>query len=288
MTKVTDAYLSQKRPVVLCDFSPPRNADPEFVDRVADVPADFISVAYNPGRLARADSSSVAHVIQQRLGREAVFTLSPRDMNKIALQSQLLGASMIGLQNVILLGGDNLTERETLQGVRQVRDLTPTALISAVRAMNAGADYRGAPLQGTTDFCIGAAIDLEKDFEHEARLAGYKVRAGADFLLTQPIYSIEDRARFLELYEMNADGPLRLPVFWGIQILSGNGLTFGNVPKKVRVDLERGRSGTDVATDMLAAFYAAGVRGVYLVPPIMKGGSRDYDAAALVLRNLGY
>ncbi len=283
MTTVVDAYNQAAGPVVICDFSPPRSADPAFVDRVADVPADFISVAYNPGRLPRADSITVASVIRQRLGKQTLFALSPRDMNKIALQSQLLGAAMLGLENVLVLGGDNLTEREMRHGVKQVRDIAPTALIRDVAALKEGVDYRGANLQGPADLCVGGAADLEKDFEREAKLAAAKVEAGVQFLMTQPIYSLEERERFLDLYESIAGGPLPVPVFWGLQVLTADGLVFGNVPDGVRSDLEKGRPGAEIAAEMLGEFIAGGVRGVYLVPPILKTGARDYAAAAQTL-----
>lgn len=290
MTTVIDAYehaAHAGRPVVICDFSPPRSGDPAFVDRVAGVPADFISVAYNPGRLPRADSIAAAHVIEQRTGKQAVFSLAPRDMNTIALQSQLLGAAMLGLENAVLLGGDDLGERERTLGVRQVRDLTTTALIASATAMNAGLDYRGAALQAPTALCIGGAVDPAKEPAREARLAAAKVRAGAQFLLTQPVYEAAQREAFLAAYESAAGGPLRVPVFWGVQVLSGGGPVFGSVPAGVRADLERGRSGAAIAVEVIEAIVADGARGVYLVPPVLRGGARDYPAAAAVLDALG-
>ena len=289
MTTVVDAYAHARdgEPVVICDFSPPRSGDPAFVERIAELPADFIVVAYNPGRIPRADSIAVAHVIQQRLGKRAVFSIAPRDMNTIALQSQLLGAAMLGLENAVILAGDDLSEREQALGVQQVRDIAPTMLIAATAAMNEGKDYRGSNLQSPTSFCIGGTIDLGRGLEREAKLAAAKVESGAQFLLSQPGFSLEERGRFLAAYEAISDAPLAVPVFWGLQILAKDGLVFGKVPASIREDLEKGRDGADIAAEMLASYVSAGIRGVYLVPPIRKGGVRDYAAAQSVLRAAG-
>jgi len=114
-----------------------------MLDRVKGLSADFISVAYNPGRLVRMDSRTAAYAVQQRTGTDVVFTLATRDMNKIATGSQLLGAQTLGLENVVVVQGDRLTERETEQGASAVDDFTSTSLIASIAAMNNGLDYRG-------------------------------------------------------------------------------------------------------------------------------------------------
>ena len=83
----------------------PGPGDVTLLDR--DCPdADFIAVAYNPGRAVRANSAMLAAAVQGRMGIDATFTLATRDMNQLALQSQLLGAQMLGLENVIVVQGD--------------------------------------------------------------------------------------------------------------------------------------------------------------------------------------
>ena len=107
MTKITDAYQSKgRRSFVICDFSPPRGASLDILDAVRKLDADFISVNYNPGRVPRADSAMTAHAIRQHTDREVLFTLATRDMNPLALQSHVLGAATLGLENLLILGGD--------------------------------------------------------------------------------------------------------------------------------------------------------------------------------------
>ena len=78
-----------------------------------------------------------------------------------------------------------------------------------------------------------------------------------------------------------------MPVFWGLQILVADGVLFSNVPAAVREQLEAGRSGVEIALEQYERMQSAGVQGIYLVAPIMKGGARDYDAAADFLARIG-
>ena len=228
------------------------------------------------------DSVIAAHAIRQQTGRDAIFTMATRDMNRLATQNHLLGAAMLGLENVIVVGGDAFTERD-LSAVKDVRDFRPTELIAAIKAMNEGVDYKGLKLRAPTDFCVGATIDLGRSIEREARLTRAKASAGADFFITQPIYDLDQIERFREGYEAAAGEPLAAPVFWGLQVLDVRGLVFGDVPQFIREELDGGRDGVDIAVDLLEEFLAAGITNIYLVPPILRGGLRDYEAAQRVL-----
>ena len=282
MTKVTEKCDGSDKTVVICDFSPPRGSDPALLSGAHSVSPDFISVAYSPGKAVRVDSAIAAHTIRQQTGREAIFTLATRDMNRLATQNHLLGAAMLGLDNVIVVGGDAFTERD-LSAVKDVRDFRPTELIAAIKSMNQGVDYKGLKLRAPTDFCVGATIDLGRGIEREARLTRAKASAGADFFITQPIYDLSIVERFKDGYESVAGERLSKPVFWGLQVLDARGLVFGDVPQFIREELEGGREGVDIAAELLHEFLAAGMTTIYLVPPILRGGPRDYEAAQRVL-----
>ena len=114
-------------------------------------PADFISVAYNPGRAVRANSAMLAASIRHETGRETVFTLATRDMNRLALQSLMLGAQMLGLENVVVVQGDPFNERDRSL-TKPADDYRPTELIAGIRAMNEGMDFRGSSLREPTGF----------------------------------------------------------------------------------------------------------------------------------------
>lgn len=271
------SYESTSRPGFICDFSPPRSGSIAEAGR-ADIPADFISVAYNPGRAVRTNSAMLAAAIQRETGRDAIFTLATRDMNRLAIQSLMLGAQVLGLENVVVVQGDPFNERD-LALARASNDYRPTELIAALRSMNDGIDFRGSTLRAPTSFCIGATFDLGRGIDREAALAARKVQAGADFLMSQPIFDAQDAHRFRDSYERHSGSLLSLPVFYGLQILEPGGVLFSSVPGGIREELDAGRSGVDIALELYGRFQEAGLRNIYLVPPIRRGGARNYDAA---------
>ena len=281
--KVTDRVREAPNcPVLLCDFSPPRGGGASAADQARGIDADFICVAYNPGRAVRIDSAALALAIRTETGTDVCFNLSPRDMNKLALQSHLLGAEALGLGNVVVLAGDSLSQRDQ-QRMTTVNDFKVTELIDSIGRMNQGVDFRGSSLVQPTDFCIGASIDLSKGVEDEAKLAHRKAQAGADFFITQPVFSPDEVAAFNSAYLAIAGNGLEQPVFWGVQVVAQGGVMFSAIPQQIRDRLERGESGVDIALETLGSLKDAGIRTFYLVPPILRGGSRDYDSAKRVL-----
>jgi len=284
MAKVTEAAARQLgQAVFLCDFSPPRGVDLAYVESVRDMDADFVCVAYNPGKSVRVTPAVAAAVIRDHTRKEVVFNLACRDMNKLALQSYLLGAQALGLENVVVVQGDAFTEKERTI-IKGVDDITPTDLIKAVKLMNQGVDFKGLRLRTRTDFCVGAVLDLGRGVEREAILALRKVDAGADFFITQSLYNPRLAREFLEAYRSTAGEKLAAPVFYGIQILRKDGLTFGDVPASMLRELEQGRPGADIALELLSRFAEHGLTHFYLVPPVLKGGVRDYQTAHQVMR----
>ena len=276
MTKVVEhSSATTGRPAFICDYSPPRSGLP------AEAPApperaDFVSAAYNPGRAVRVNPVAMAAVLRDRYRAEPIFTLATRDMNRLALESLLLGAQALGLENVIVVAGDPFGPQES---AKAVSDYRATELIAAIANLNAGLDYRGRSLRAATDFCIGATVDLERGIEREARLAARKVDAGAGFLITQPVYDPADVARFTDAYAGVVGEPPNLPVFYGVGLMEPGGVSFANVPGWVNNNLDAGRSGVDIALEVWEGLRAAGVSDCYVVPPIRRSGARDYGAA---------
>jgi len=281
-----DAARREGRTLIACDVSPPRGAEIEALPAIAEVPADFYCVAYAPGRAVRLDSLAAAFVIRQATGRGTIFNLATRDMNRLALENHLLGAQALGQPNVVVVRGDDLTARDQAL-FRAVHDLTPTALIAAAVAMNAGTDFRGSALRAPTRLCVGGTLDLARGHEHEARLTARKVQAGAMFLITQPVYAPEEVERFRETYRRLNGESLDVPVLWGFPVLAKDSITFGTLPERWRRDLDAGRPGAELAAEELGRFFAAGLTALYVMPPILRGGVRDYVAAATALANAG-
>ena len=283
MTKVTDRYAqATDRTLFICDFSPPRGADPQLLEPARHLTVDFVSVAYNPGKSTRVNSAIVAHWIKANAGKDVVFTLATRDMNKVAVQSLLLGAQLLGLENLVIVRGDDFTEAE-LSLLKDVNDFKPTELLRSVNDMNQGIDFKGAKLRAPTEFCVGGSIDLGRGIESEVALTRRKVEAGAHFFLSQATFSADGPKEFMARYAERYGDELPAPLFHGIQVMTPDSIVFGNVPQWVTEDLAKGRPGEEIALQVLHEFGEAGFRAIYLVPPILRGGRRDYDAAQAVL-----
>ena len=282
LTTVIDKRAQEPNAVqFICDFSPPRGGDPKLLEPARRLGAGFISVAYNPGRSTRVNSAFAAAWIKGNTGADAIFTLATRDMNKVAVQSLLLGADLLGLENVVVVKGDEFSERD-LSTVKAVDDFVPTGLLRSIASMNQGLDFKGGKLRSPTRLCAGAVIDLAHG-EGETALVRRKVEAGAQFFLMQPVFEPRRLQDFLSRYDREYGEPLAPPVFCGIQVMAADGLIFGDIPDWVTSDLEGGRPGDEIAVQVLQDFVVAGFRSFYLVPPIFRGGRRDYEAAQRVI-----
>ena len=283
MTKVTDKYnRSKERTLFICDFSPPRAGDPVLLEPARHLDVDFVSVAYNPGKSTRVNSAIAAHWIKTHTGRDVVFTMATRDFNKVAAQSLLLGAQLLALENVVAVRGDDFSDRD-LSVQKDVNDFTPTGLLRSIRGMNEGVDFKGLRLRSPTDFCVGATIDLGRGMVGELPLTRRKVEAGAEYFISQPTFHPEEPTEFMSRYADRFGEELEAPIFHGVQVLTKESIVFGNVPAWVTDDLSQGRSGEDIALQVLRDFTNAGIKSIYLVPPILRGGRRDYEAAQAVL-----
>ena len=98
-------------------------------------------------------------------------------------------------------------------------------------------------------------------------------------MITQPIFDVTQAQRFYEVYATTFGEGLDLPVFFGLQLLETDGVIFSSVPAAVREGLGRGRSGVDIGLEFYGKFRDNGLHNIYLVPPIRRGGARDYAAA---------
>lgn len=283
MTNIVEAFKKAVgRPFVVCDFSPPRGGDPALLEPARHLGADFISVAYSPGRSARVTSAIAAGLIKANTGKEVMFALATRDMNRLALQSLLLGAQLLEVDNLVALAGDTLTDGKSPM-MQEVNDVTPTELLRMVNDLNRGYDYKGLKLRTPTSLCTGASIDLGRDLDSEVALTRRKVKAGARFFLSQPMFSADRPRIFLEQYANVYGEELTQPMFHGVQVLITDGVVFGNIPRWVKDDLAGGRSGRDISLQVLHEFVDAGIRSIYLVPSITQTGRRDYDSAQAVI-----
>jgi homocysteine S-methyltransferase len=276
MAKIVErSQAATGRTCFICDYSPPRSGRPEDIPTPPEN-VDFVSVAYNPGRVVRVNSVAMAAALRDRHGAAPIFTLATRDMNRLALESLLLGAQALGLENVIAVAGDPFGPRDP---AAPVNDYRTTELIAAIANLNQGVDHRGRPLRAATDFCIGATVDLGRGIDREARLTVRKVEAGAHFLITQPVFDPADVDRFADAYAHVAGDELTTPVFYGVGLMEPDGVSFASVPQWATDALAGGRSGVEIGLEVWAGLRASGAGDCYVVPPIRRSGARNYTAA---------
>ena len=207
-------------------------------------------------------------------------------MNRMAMQGMLLGADLMGLENVVVVKGDPYRERE-LEWAVPVDDYTPTELIASINGLNEGLDFKGLKLRSRSSFCVGATIDLGMPLDRQVRLTRRKVEAGARYFLLQALFEPGRLTAFTDAYAAAYGEALTQPIFCGVQVLVPDGITFGEIPDWATGGLAKGRDGVDIAVELIGRYADAGHNTVYLVPPIFKGGRRDYESAARVLQAFG-
>lgn len=281
LTKISEKY-KQAGPIFICDFSPPRGGDPLLLDQARNLSVDLLSIAYNPSKSARMFSAMAAHWIKENTGLDTIFSIATRDINILATQSLVIGSQLLGLDNILVLKGDEFNKLE-LSLVKDVNQAPPTRIIKSIAKMNEGVDYKGLKLRTPTDICIGATIDLSRNMDKEIHLTGLKINSGADYFVSQPICDPEQAKIFLERCKEFNQAEFQKPIFHGVQIVTPESIPFGNVPNWVLADLKKGRSPIDICIQTLNHYKEFGFRTFYLIPPILKGGIRDYDTAQAVV-----
>ena len=285
MTKIVDsAFEKTGLPCFICDYSPPRSGVLNGENQ-PNIEAHFLSIAHSPGQSVRASSSMVASKVKSLLNQDVVFTIATRDKNHMALQSELLGAQLLGLENVIVVRGDP-AKHENSTVANRTGGLPTTQVISGISNMNKGRDYRGIALDVPSDFCIGATIDLGRRFSSECNLVLRKIESGAHFFITQPVFDVPKALKLWENIESQVITRNHTPIFFGLQILERDSISFSKVPTSLLDQLQKGKSHLELAVELYETFRKAGLNNVYLVPPIKKGGTRNYQAAIEVLAKL--
>ena len=286
MATVTERFAQKSAaPLLCCDFSPPRSGNPNFTQSLAALDVDFISVAYSPGQSVRMDTVAASATLKWRLRKDVICNIATRDMNRLAVQMHLLGAQALDVENVLIVKGDDFSPKDQ-DAIKTVADFRPTDLVTAIKQMNLGIDFKGKKLAAPTAFCVGTIMDPTREVGREAKLAAKKLAAGSDYFITQSIYDAAPARALLQRFQEETGAPLAAPVFWGVNVMVRDGVVFGEVPPWVQRDLEKGRSGVDIALQTIHDLQGIGCRAFYLVPPIHKGGKRDYAAVQAVCEAL--
>ncbi len=210
--------LKQKQFAITVEMDPPRGPDVrgtlQKIRRFADK-VDAVNVADCPMANVRMSPITLAHLIQRDVGVEAIFHLTCRDRNVIGLQAELLGASGLGVRNILALRGDDPI-RGDHPGAKGVFELDSISLIRLASTLNDGKTVGGADLDSGTDFGIGCVTNpTAPDLEREVSRLEEKIAAGAHFIQTQPIYDPD----LFEAWLRKIDGRVDIPVLYGVMPL---------------------------------------------------------------------
>jgi homocysteine S-methyltransferase len=148
----------------------------------------------------RMSCLALARLIQDHLGIETIIHFTTRDRNLMALQSELLGAHALGIRNILALTGDPLRVGD-YPNTTGVWDVDSVGLIQIMRGMNDGHDAAGSSIGARSSFHIGASLDPNKtgvQAQEEIDKYRRKIEAGAQFIMTQPIYELAPLERLLD------------------------------------------------------------------------------------------
>jgi methionine synthase / methylenetetrahydrofolate reductase (NADH) len=304
--------LRAGRFVVSIELDPPKGLNPaKILDGAAylkKLGLEFINIADSPMARVRMSCIALARLLHDTLDLETILHMTTRDRNLMALQSDLLGAHALGLHNVLALTGDPV-HAGNYPNLTGVWDVDSVGLIGMLRGMNEGFDAGGASLGMPARFHYGAAlglnmrnslIDVETErsrrklledttvgvdnlaeHEHltetelEVRRLRQKLDAGAQFIMTQPIYSLEPLERFYAMF-----GPLPVPMVLGMIPLHSskqaeylhNEVPGFDIPEEVRARLREAGDhardvGIELAHDVITSARDRGlIQGCYLMP----------------------
>lgn len=208
--------LSAGKFVITTEVAPPKGCDPSALLRAAAGVAPFVdavNITDNQGANMRM-TPLVAAGLLVREGIEPILQLTCRDRNRLALQSDLLGAAALGVHNILALTGDDIGCGDHSQG-RAVFDLDSVLLLQSISFLNQGMDMNGAPLAGATQFFVGAAAAPEVEpFAATRPKLAKKATAGARFFQTQAVFDTQRLALFCD-----AVRPLNVKVIAGILVI---------------------------------------------------------------------
>jgi 5,10-methylenetetrahydrofolate reductase len=229
--------------VVTCEVDSPKGINiEEFLDK-ADLVKDYVDAIHigdNQRAVMRAAPLAICHVLKEK-NIEPVMELASQYRNRLALQADLLGAAILGVENVLLTKGFNPSLGDHAEA-KSVHDLDCVTLVKAAVNLTKGTDMTGHALNEAPNFCLGVAALPERE-PNEAHLAELKekVSLGARYIQTQPIYETEILERFLESIR-----DLHVPVIVGHMMLKSasmarfidSNLPGVTVPEKLIRELE--------------------------------------------------
>lgn len=272
-----------KKFVVSVELDPPKGADPglilERAQRCRESEIDVINVADGPRASARMSAQSLCVLMQTKVGVDTILHYTCRDRNLLGIQSDLLGAYALGLRNILAITGDP-PKLGDYPDATAVYDVDSIGLIRIMDRLNHGCDLAGNLFGPALGIHIGCGADPSKpDVEKEVRRLEEKVKAGAEYVMTQPIYDPRTLTRFLSLIKH-----IEVPLLVGILPLYShrnaeflhNEVPGMSIPDDIRERMRKAGSGEKAQAEGVAIAQEATLaardlaQGVYIMPPFNK------------------
>jgi homocysteine S-methyltransferase len=201
--------------ITTVEIVPPKGVDPapmfEQVRQLKAAGVDAVNVPDGPRAQSRMGALLSGILIEREVGLEAVVHYACRDRNLLGMLSDLLGASASGLHNLLIVTGDP-PKMGPYPDATAVFDIDSIGLTNLVSRLNRGLDPGGNALGGRSGFVVGVGVNpVAPDQERELRRFAWKVEAGAEFAITQPVFDLEQFDRFLRQVES-----FKIPIIAGI------------------------------------------------------------------------
>lgn len=207
--------------IITSEVGPPKGIDVEEILKDAELikgRVDAVNVTDLQSSVMRVGSLAICHLLKEK-GHDPVFQLTCRDRNRLALQSDLLSAAVLGIENILVLTGDHPSLGDHPQS-KSVFDLDSVQLLEAMKGLQAGRDMVGNELKGAPRFCVGAVVNPGAEpLEPQIMKMEKKIRAGARFFQTQAVYDIKAFERFIGNVKH-----LKTTVLAGIVLLKSAGM----------------------------------------------------------------
>ena len=212
---VLGAKLARGEFATMVEIVPPKGTDirkeVEGAGFLKSVGVDAVNIPDSPRASARMSNQALSLLIQREVGIDAVLHYTCRDRNVLCIQSDLLGAAAVGIRNLICITGDP-PKMGNYPDATAVFDVDAIGLVNIVHNLNLGLDIGGNPIGAGTGFVIGVGANPGlTDLDEEIRRFEYKVEAGAEYAVTQPVFDIRLLENFLRRIEH-----CRIPVVAGI------------------------------------------------------------------------
>ncbi len=209
------AKLARGEFVTMVEIVPPKGIDigkeVEGARFLKSVGVDAVNIPDSPRASARMSNQALSLLIQREVGIDAILHYTCRDRNVLCIQSDLLGAAAVGIKNLICITGDP-PKMGNYPDATAVFDVDAIGLVNIAHNLNRGLDIGGNPIGTGTGFVIGVGANPGlTDLDEEIRRFEYKVQAGAEYVVTQPVFDLRLLETFLRRIEH-----CRIPVIAGI------------------------------------------------------------------------